>query len=128
MLVGISVGCLMGCFPAPPPWRKTAPLKRPLKASMGVSQGLHDSNPYPNRSRIARYNATKVFKGSGTSLHAEMYSRSGHPQPILKLLSRHVFTNDRCRHPQVLPQRYKEPYTPARNYCDINSENILSSN
>ena len=34
MLVGVSVGCLMGCFRAPPPWRKTAPLKRPIKRSM----------------------------------------------------------------------------------------------
>ena len=34
VLVGISVGCLMGCFPAPPLWRKTAPLKRPIKRSM----------------------------------------------------------------------------------------------
>ena len=30
VLVGVSVGCLMGCFRAPPPWRKTAPLKRPI--------------------------------------------------------------------------------------------------
>ena len=34
VLVGISVGCLMGCFLAPPPWRKTVPLKRPIKRSM----------------------------------------------------------------------------------------------
>ena len=34
VLVGIAVGCLMGCFRAPPPWRKTAPLKRPIKRSM----------------------------------------------------------------------------------------------
>ena len=34
VLVGISVGCLMGCFRSPPPWRKTAPLKRPIKRSM----------------------------------------------------------------------------------------------
>ena len=27
VLVGVSVGCLMGCFRAPPPKRKTAPLK-----------------------------------------------------------------------------------------------------
>ena len=27
-LVGISVGCLVGCFRAPPPWRNTAPLKK----------------------------------------------------------------------------------------------------
>ena len=34
VLVGVSVGWLMGCFRAPPPWRKTAPLKRPIKRSM----------------------------------------------------------------------------------------------
>ena len=34
VLVGVSVGCFMGCFRAPPPWRKTAPLKRPIKRSM----------------------------------------------------------------------------------------------
>ena len=34
VLVGVSVGSLMGCFRAPPPWRKTAPLKRPVKRSM----------------------------------------------------------------------------------------------
>ena len=34
VLVGVSVACLMGCFRAPPPWRKTAPLKRPIKRSM----------------------------------------------------------------------------------------------
>ena len=34
VLVGVSVGCLMGCFRAPPPWRKTAPLERPIKRSM----------------------------------------------------------------------------------------------
>ena len=36
VLVGISVCCLMGRFRAPPPWRKTAPLKRPIKRSMIV--------------------------------------------------------------------------------------------
>ena len=34
MLVGISVGCLIGCFRAPPPRRETAPLKRPILGSM----------------------------------------------------------------------------------------------
>ena len=34
VLVGSSVGCLMGCFRAPQPWRKTALLKRPIKRSM----------------------------------------------------------------------------------------------
>ena len=36
VLVGISVGCLMGCFRSPPPWRKTAPLKRPIKRSLNL--------------------------------------------------------------------------------------------
>ena len=34
VLVGISVDGLMGCFRAPPPCWKTAPLKRPIKRSM----------------------------------------------------------------------------------------------
>ena len=37
VLAGVSVGCLMGCFRAPSPWRKTAPLKRPIKRSMTFS-------------------------------------------------------------------------------------------
>ena len=43
VLVGISVGCLMGCFRAPPPWRKTAPLKRPIKRSMSSATLLLSS-------------------------------------------------------------------------------------
>ena len=45
VLVGVSVGCLMGCFRAPPPWRKTAPLKRPIKRSMisGTGDSQRDS-------------------------------------------------------------------------------------
>ena len=40
VLVGVSeVGCLMGSFRAPHPWRKTAPLKRPIKRSMTSSGG-----------------------------------------------------------------------------------------
>ena len=31
VLVGISVGCFMGCFRAPPPWWKKAPLKKAKK-------------------------------------------------------------------------------------------------
>ena len=38
VLVGVSVGSLMGCFRAPPPWRKTAPLKRPMNSSMSWGQ------------------------------------------------------------------------------------------
>ena len=36
VLVGVSVGSLMGCFRAPPPQRKTAPLKRPFKRCMKI--------------------------------------------------------------------------------------------
>ena len=35
VLAGVSIGCLLnGLFRAPPPWRKTAPLKRPMKRSL----------------------------------------------------------------------------------------------
>ena len=62
VLVGVSVGSLMGCFRAPPPWRKTAPLKRPIKRSMGLcvsffstreTQHINnfDSHPFPGQSR-----------------------------------------------------------------------------
>ena len=58
VLVGVSVGCLMGCFRTPSPWRKTAPLKRPIKRSMKfcqlkdmestyvISHGHNDCGPY----------------------------------------------------------------------------------
>ena len=39
-LVGISVGCLMGCCQAPPSWRKTAPLKRAIERSMSTDPVL----------------------------------------------------------------------------------------
>ena len=55
VLVGVSVGCLMGCFRAPPPWRKTAPLKRPIKRSIPFSVKTSDFifpyNPHPRPSR-----------------------------------------------------------------------------
>ena len=40
VLVGVSVGSLMGCFRAPQPCRKTAPLKRPIKRSMSGTKNL----------------------------------------------------------------------------------------
>ena len=43
VLVGVPVACLMGCFRAPPPWRKTAPLKRPIKRSMKLKRCLAGS-------------------------------------------------------------------------------------
>ena len=45
VLVGILVGCLMGCFRAAPPWRKTAPLKRPIKRSMIFALAAAILNP-----------------------------------------------------------------------------------
>ena len=47
VLVGVSVGCLMGCFRAPPPWQKTAPLKRPIKRSMRIASNLRFASSYP---------------------------------------------------------------------------------
>ena len=44
VLVGVSVGCLMGCFRAPQPWRKTAPLKRPIKRSMILIHNFQNGN------------------------------------------------------------------------------------
>ena len=49
VLVGVSVACLMGCFREPPPWRKTAPLKRPIKRSMRIS----GDPPPPDRQSLA---------------------------------------------------------------------------
>ena len=70
VLVGVSVGCLMGCFRAPPPWRKTAPLKRPIISKQGStptpwSRGL----PENGRSRPRKPFISRVFcaqRGSET--------------------------------------------------------------
>ena len=56
VLVGISVGCLMGCFWAPPAWRKTAPLKRPSKRSMIHSVARRVSHQIPSESEMSRQN------------------------------------------------------------------------
>ena len=45
VLVSVSVGCLMGCFRAPPLWRKTAPLKRPIKRSMMFIKSSISTSP-----------------------------------------------------------------------------------
>ena len=44
VLVGVTIGSLMGCFRAPPTWRKTAPLKRPIKRSMNKGQNISKRN------------------------------------------------------------------------------------
>ena len=48
VLVGVSVGSLMGCFRAPPPWRKTAPLKRPIKKPLPIKKGIFCGNSRPS--------------------------------------------------------------------------------
>ena len=64
VLVGVSVGCLMGCFRAPPPWRKTAPLKRPIKRSMiNVCCQLEDFQP----SQTYQSNIKEVMQQHTTS-------------------------------------------------------------
>ena len=82
VLVGVSVGCLMGCFRAPPPWRKTAPLKRPIKRSMSlVTRPIH---PLPYRETgVAIPLSHCVFCGiadyrcySPTSFHEDALSQS----------------------------------------------------
>ena len=54
VLVGVSVGCLMGCFRAPPPWRKTAPLKRPIKRSMRAHSSQKLLRNYVCNAQIVR--------------------------------------------------------------------------
>ena len=70
VLVGVSVGCLMGCFRAPQPCRKMAPLKRPIKRSMifptrircgksadvgvGVESGSWSTRPERHKPRLAK--------------------------------------------------------------------------
>ena len=53
MLVGISVGCFMGCFPAPLPWRKAAPLKignaSLLILFLFINFAPLDPPPFPNQ-------------------------------------------------------------------------------
>ena len=68
VLVGMSVGCLMGCFRAPPPWRKTAPLKRPIKRSMTIASvqrtrsTLASQSPVPQGTNVKRMNANRVIR------------------------------------------------------------------
>ena len=61
VLVGISVGCLMGCFRAPPPWRKTAPLKRPIKRSMSKFRGKFRSK-FRRKFRKLRFKFRDFFR------------------------------------------------------------------
>ena len=55
VLVGVSVGSFMGCFRAPPPWRKTAPLKRPIKRSTRIEEMSHPEH-FQNQNRTIASN------------------------------------------------------------------------
>ena len=78
VLVGISVGCLMGCLPAPPPWRKTAPLKRPIKGSM--ISGVRDGHRNRKSQKSLRFRCAKSI--SETSHIARcLYQDPPNPPP-----------------------------------------------
>ena len=66
VLVGVSVGSLRGCFRARPPWRKTAPLKRPIKRSMRLPRKLPELprkffGDFPGSSLIVELNSNPGF-------------------------------------------------------------------
>ena len=66
VLVGVPVGSLMGCFRAPPPWRKTAPLKRPIKRSMIMGS---DSGDVPENVFLHCCSATNLAIILGLTTH-----------------------------------------------------------
>ena len=68
VLVGVSVGCLMGCFRAPPLWRKTAPLKRPIKRSMNFSRPLSILDGQNRQSPIASVQRTQSTLASHSAV------------------------------------------------------------
>ena len=84
VLVGVSVGCLMGCFRAPPPWRKTAPLvKRPIKRSMILHRkcrlsesnflmhnGLHEDYVMNQKAVPSQCFMCNVFEGRDLFYHS----------------------------------------------------------
>ena len=75
VLVGISVGCFMGCLRAPLPWRKTAPLKRPIGRSVNGalchSDGLLFHCKY---TEICSCNFSSV--PDNPALHLQFFTRS----------------------------------------------------
>ena len=93
VLVGISVGCLMGCFRAPQPCRKTAPLKRPIKRFMILTprdairkKGVQFGNPqaiHENRSiRANRFADSRksghLSAGFSRGVLGDMFGGGGH--------------------------------------------------
>ena len=73
VLVGISVGCLMGCFRAPPPWRKTAPLKRPIKRSRNNVRAIRTNRLKP---------AIRKFLALRSAIRKNKRVQFGNPETI----------------------------------------------
>ena len=86
VLVGVSVGCLMGCFSAPPPWRKTAPLKRPIKRSMTLNPNLANRKlPFARFTLLYPPNTRVSLPRPLTTLHSSVLAC---PKNLLKPFSR----------------------------------------
>ena len=70
VLVGISVGCLMGCFRAPPPWCKTAPLKRLIIGfKIGKTGFRSQKNPISYHLRRGRFESEDLAEFCGKTGH-----------------------------------------------------------
>ena len=89
--VDMSVGCLMRCFRAPPPWRKTAPLKGQLR---GLRPSIRSISVFTNLQTISllRFSGCQMVSLDGFGLFlnsSEMRSMShscAHGWQNLKLL------------------------------------------
>ena len=82
VLVGVSVGCLMGCFRAPPPWRKTAPLKRPIKRSMIPGLELLASLTSNSKTLKSAFRENKNVYGTSPPLFSKKAMRWGKKWPV----------------------------------------------
>ena len=89
VLVGISVGCLMGCFPAPPPWRKTAPLKRPINPEGPKIKKIRDfDRDWKFRSRMkfsASHPPRPYFLWGNRDVEIEIFERDQKFRSRLKI-------------------------------------------
>ena len=104
VLVGISVGCLMGCFRTPPPWRKTAPLKRPngIKRSMRSSQGREIRVPGPvRRILLAFFQENHMDQGRRKILKKCPPAGTGTKTYFPSIPSFHVSGSENSRRPRL---------------------------
>ena len=87
VLVGVSVGCLMGCFREPPPWRKTAPLKRPIKSLCAFLSSCQKEGPgkyYIRSPPSPHFWPRGHFSGRGGGVYFEGTYRTSWPPPLPK--------------------------------------------